>query len=157
MTEITRQKTYLPDREETDRVSDLFRWLDAEMAQADRMVLMSASGEQYELPATLFDVLRFVGATLASGAGVTVVPRGIRLTTQEAADFLGISRPTLVKLLESGAMPYETVGRHRRVLLGDLSAYQERERARRRTVLARAARNNQESGMLALTVMPQAG
>jgi excisionase family DNA binding protein len=73
-----------------------------------------------------------------------------------AADFLGISRPTLVKLLEGGAIPFETVGRHRRVTLDDVLAYQESERARRRTVLAQAARNNQDSGMLALTLMPGA-
>ena len=88
--------------------------------------------------------------------GVTIVPLATRPTTQEAADFLGISRPTLVKLLESGAMPFETVGRHRRVTLDDLLNYQEKEQARRRTVLAQAARNNQESGVLTLTIMPGA-
>jgi len=155
MTEMTRQKTYLPDNDETSKMSELCDRLDAEMEQTGQMVLMSASGEQYELPSQLFDVLRFVGSTLAAGNGVTVVPCGKRLTTQEAADFLGISRPTLVKLLESGAIPFEKVGRHRRVSLGELLDYQERERARRRTVLAQAARNNQESGMLELTVMPQ--
>jgi excisionase family DNA binding protein len=83
-----------------------------------------------------------------------VVPRAKKLTTQGAADFLGISRPTLVKLLEQGAMPFDKVGRHRRVTLGDVLACQKRERARRRTVLAQSARNNQASGMLALTVRP---
>jgi len=96
-----------------------------------------------ELPPILFEVLRFVGANLAAGNGVTIVPRATRLTTQEAADFLGISRPTLVKLLESGAMPFETVGGHRRVTLDDLLNYQEKEQAHQRTVLAQAARNNQ--------------
>ena len=117
------------------------------------MVLVFESGKQYELPSQLFNVLRFVGTTLASGSGVMVVPCGKRLTTQEAADFLGISRPTFVRLLESGVLPFEKVGCHRRVLLGDLVSYQERERARRRTVLAQSARNNQESGMLELTMM----
>ena len=159
MSAMTRQKTYLPNDSELDRMKALADWLDVrtESVQSERMALVSASGERIELPATLYDVLRNVGATLAAGDGVTVVPRGTRLTTQDAADFLGVSRPTLVKLLEAGAMPFETVGRHRRVLLGDLVAYQDRERARRRTVLARAAGNNQESGMLELTVMPQDG
>jgi len=51
-------------------------------------------------------------------------------------------------------MPFETVGRHRRVTLDDLLSYQQKEQARRRTVLDQVARNNQESGMLALTIMP---
>jgi excisionase family DNA binding protein len=153
MATTTRQKTYLPEDAEMAPVRELLSHLQTELEQTGRMVLMSASGEQFELPATLFDVLRFVGTALTSGNGVTVMPRDTRLTTQDAADFLGISRPTLVKILESGAIPFETVGRHRRVMLDDLLEYQERERAHRRTLLAQTARNNQESGMLALTVM----
>ena len=150
---MTRQKTYLPGTDESGRISELLDRLDEEIEQSGQVVLISAFGEQFELPSQLFDVLRFVASTLASGNGVMVVPCGKRLTTQEAADFLGISRPTFVKLLESGVLPFEKVGRHRRVLLGDLVSYQERERARRRTVLAQSARNNQESGMLELTMM----
>ncbi|MDR0433126.1 MAG: helix-turn-helix domain-containing protein [Bifidobacteriaceae bacterium] len=149
-----RGRTYAPSPDDIVRAQELFARLDEELAGTGKAVLMSAAGQTLELPRTLFEVLRFVGATLASGNGVTVVPRATKLTTQGAADFLGISRPTLVKLLEGGAIPFETVGRHRRVTLDDVLAYQETERARRRTVLAQAARTNQASGMLALTIMP---
>ena len=47
---------------------------------------------------------------LANGNGVTVAPNGVLLTTQEAADCLGVSRPTLVKLLEAGAIAHESAG-----------------------------------------------
>jgi len=149
-----RDKTYVPSQDEIAQAKELFDQLEDEFVATGKTLLTSPSGQTLELPPTLFDVLRFVGATLAGGNGVTIVPRATRLTTQEAADFLGISRPTLVKLLEQGAMPYQTVGRHRRVTLDALLDYQEKEQARRRTVLAQAARNNQESGMLALTVFP---
>jgi excisionase family DNA binding protein len=150
----TRDRTYAPSPDDIAQAKELFDRLEEDLVATGKTVLMSASGQTLELPQTLFEVLRFVGATLASGNGVTVVPRATKLTTQGAADFLGISRPTLVKLLEGGAIPFETVGRHRRVTLDDVLAYQETERARRRTVLAQAARNNQASGMLALTLMP---
>ena len=146
----SRSKTYLPDHSDSRAARDLFDRLESSLAESRQTLLLSASGEEFELPPQLFEVLRFVGQNLAAGKGVTVVPRESVLTTQEAADFLGVSRPTLVKLLEAGKIPFTTVGRHRRITLDDVLTYQEAERARRRAVLAQTARNNQESGMLDL-------
>jgi len=66
---------------------------------------------------------------------VSVAPLSAMLTTQEAADYLGISRPTLVRILERGEIPMEKPGRHRFVRLKDLVDYQERARADRRAAL----------------------
>ena len=52
-----------------------------------------------------------------------VAPYDTTLTTQDAADYLGVSRPTLVKLLEQGDIPFTRIGRHRRVTLSDLQHY----------------------------------
>jgi len=60
------------------------------------------------------------------GPGDLGRPKSQRLTTREAADFLGISRPTLVKLLEGGEIPFEQPSRHRRVLLSDVVAFKQR-------------------------------
>jgi len=76
------------------------------------------------------------------------------LTTQEAAEFLGISRPTLVRLLEDREIAHEKRGRHRRVLLSDLLSYQERMRRERRESLTRMAREGQEAGIYEATSGP---
>ncbi|MDQ6946911.1 MAG: excisionase family DNA-binding protein, partial [Actinomycetota bacterium] len=66
---------------------------------------------------------------------------------QEAADFLGVSRPTLVKLLEDGAIQFERPNRHRRVRLQDLLAFQERRRAERRAALNQLTAEAGELGL----------
>ena len=84
---------------------------------------------------------------MREGKVITLVPRTQRLTTQEAADFLGISRPTLVKLLEDGKIPYDQPGRHRRILFTDMLAYQEQQRENRRAALDRMTEDASEAGL----------
>ena len=93
-------------------------------------------------------------SAMAHGQGVTVIPRSALLTTQEAADLLGISRPTLVRLLKEGAMPFEQRGRHRRIMLAELLKYQEAMRSKRRAALDRMAREGQEAGIYEATAGP---
>lgn len=59
----------------------------------------------------------------ADGNAVAMVPVHAEPTIQDAAYMLNVSRPHLVKLLESGALPVHKAGRHRRVLCTDLMAF----------------------------------
>lgn len=95
----------------------------------------------------MYDVLVQVVEVLRAGRAVTVAPLAQRLTTQEAADLLGVSRPTLVKLLESGAIPYEQPGRHRRVRLANLLAYRDARRIDRRATLNRMTTDAADAGI----------
>lgn len=81
---------------------------------------------------------------VASGNMVTLVPVGTMLTTQEAADMLNVSRPHLTKLLKSGEIAFEEVGKHRRVPLEALMAYRDRKRQQRERALDDLARLGQE-------------
>ena len=67
--------------------------------------------------------------SLQAGLAVTVAPQTMRLTTQQAADLLGISRPTLVSIVESGAIPFERQSSHRKLLLSDVLQYREKRKA----------------------------
>lgn len=51
---------------------------------------------------------------------LTLSTHHLTLSTQEAADLLRISRTALVRLLETGATPFEKPSRHRKVRLDDL-------------------------------------
>jgi excisionase family DNA binding protein len=99
----------------------------------------AAAGERVELPAEVYEVLRKVVDALAHGLAVTVAPQALTLTTQQAADLLGVTRPTVVKILDGGGMPYERVGTHRRLLLSDVLAYRERRRAEQYAALEASA------------------
>lgn len=66
------------------------------------------------------------------------------LTTQQAAELLGVSRPTVIRLLDENKIPYEKIGSHRRILLRDLLAYRERRRAEQYAALEATAVDGEE-------------
>lgn len=84
-----------------------------------------------------------------------VAPVHQRLTRQEVADLLGVSCPTLVKLLETGEIPFEQPGRHRRVRLADVLAYRERASLERRAALDRIVDIADEADMYERTSAPR--
>jgi excisionase family DNA binding protein len=111
----------------------------AALSSPDGLSLALPDGQAVQLPAAVADALREVVSTLAQGKAIVITARDTTLTTQGAAELLGISRPTLIRLLEAGEIPYQQPGRHRRVQLTDLLAYQDRIRHRRREALAEMA------------------
>ena len=109
-------------------------------------VSLSADGHVVALPPELKELLGEVVRAMRRGQAVTLGPLSQQLTTQEAADLLGISRPTLIKLLEKGRIPYETPGRHRRLRLVDVLTYRTQRRRERRSTLDDLAADAQELG-----------
>lgn len=78
-----------------------------------------------------------------------------RLTTQETADLLGVSRSTVVKLLEAGEIPFEQPGGHRQVRLADVLAYRDRASVERRAALDRMVEIADEVGLYGRTATPK--
>jgi len=70
-------------------------------------------------------LLASVMAILESGQGVSVVPINAELSTEEAAEILNVSRPHVVKLLETGMIPFHKVGTHRRIQLSEVLKYRD--------------------------------
>jgi excisionase family DNA binding protein len=84
---------------------------------------------------------------LGQGRDVTLLPQNAELTTQEVADYLNVSRPYVVKLIEEQKLPARKVGTRRRVALEDLLRFDEQQRARQRAALDELARIDAELGL----------
>ncbi len=99
------------------------------------------------VPVAALHLLVDILAQMARGNAVTVVPINAELTTQQAADFLNVSRPFLIGLLEQGKVPYRKVGTHRRVRFDDLVKYREVSLADQKAAADELTRQAQELGL----------
>ena len=123
-------ETYLPREADAEIIDFLTALRDRGRQSAHpRPRLVGPDGQSVEVPESMFQVLLQVAAAMKAGLAVTVAPHHLTLSTQEAADLLRISRTTLVRLLETGVIPFEKPSRHRKVRLDDLLEYRERQRS----------------------------
>lgn len=84
---------------------------------------------------------------LGEGNTVKLVPVSAELTTQEAADLISVSRPTLIKLLDKGEIPCRRAGNRRKVKLSDLRVWQQQIENKRLAALSELSSLDQELGL----------
>lgn len=125
--ETARQNVFLSDRA-VDEVEDFASRLD----EGDRLTAIGAAGDVRTLPPELARVLERAVKLLASGQTVIVGTRPSTLTTTAAASMLGVSRPTLMKMIREGAVDSHKVGTHTRLRTEDIDRVRgERRQAQR--------------------------
>jgi excisionase family DNA binding protein len=83
-------------------------------------------GQLIKIPKRALLMLFEIIQTMAEGKSITLIPTDSELSTQQAADMLGVSRPHLVKLLEEKIIPHKKVGSHRRVSVVSLVEYEKK-------------------------------
>jgi len=140
----------LPSQEEANLAKEMSRILASRVKTAEPLRLRmidDPAKATVSLPAEAVRMLVRILEEMARGNTVTLIPVHAELTTQEAADMLNMSRPSLIELLNAGKIEFRRVGTHRRVRFEALLAYKRRADADRRAALAELEAYDQELGI----------
>ena len=144
--------TALPSEKEAELAKQSSRALSLHMksrAESQKICLVGDKGEHeaVRVPVAAMRMLLDILAEMAQGNAVSLIPVHAELTTQEAADLLNVSRPHLVKLIESGDIPFRKVGTHRRIRYEDVIKYKSQMDGMREKALDELAEQAQKLGM----------
>ena len=118
-------------------------------SRAASILLTTDTGEQpcVEVPPAALRVIGQLLGAMSQGQSIALMPVEREFTTVEAAHFLNVSRPFVIKEMEAGRLPYRKVGTHRRVTLKHLLDYEQKMRAQQEQALDRLADNACELGL----------
>lgn len=90
------------------------------LRQTEDTVQVEIDGESITFPTSAVRLLLDILHQMSAGNAVSVIPVHAELTTQQSADFLAVSRPYLIKLINEGKLNFHMVGSHRRIFYRDL-------------------------------------
>lgn len=117
----------------TAREARLARDVLAELESTQGVLAVERGGlRAIAVPPEIGKVLHHVLDVMARGGTVTIGTVPEVLTTSSAAGILGISRPTLMKMINEGSIPSHMVGTHHRLRADDVYAALRARRARER-------------------------
>ena len=132
-----------PQEAEKQHIAKVYRML----IHAGTACLVGPDNSKIELPPSIYNALVKVVENMQEGKAMALLPLMQEMSTQAAADMLGISRQFLVRELEAGKIPFHRAGAHRRIYLKDVLDYRkEREHARAASI-NRIAQNSQDAGI----------
>lgn len=118
-----------------------------QLHSAARLQFLDHDRAEVTVPREVADLIADILGQLAAGRVVAAYPLHAELTTQQAADFLNVSRPYVVMLVEQGELPHRKVGTHRRLLFADVLAYKRRQVEESRAALDELAHLSEELGL----------
>ena len=90
-------------------------------------IALNVDGRNVDLPKDVSVIVTTVLESLSKGSRVVISTKPKELRTTAAAEMLGISRPTLLKLVREGELPSHKVGAHHRFLLNDVLEYRDKQ------------------------------
>jgi len=110
------EKTTREDQRIAKTSVDRLRKASQKLGQSGKSVgiTLEHSHETVRLPRKAISLLSTILSNMAAGKSMALILSDTTIGTQEAAHFLEVSRPQVVRLLEKGEIPFSKVGTHRR-------------------------------------------
>ncbi len=137
-----------PDEQEAKLAAESSRILAAIIGRGGEAQLRLVDGDEHiTVPVTAIKMLVKILNQMAQGNAISIVPIHAELTTQQAADFLNVSRPYLIKLLDAGKIPHHKAGVRRKVYFKDLVEFKERTVEESKIALDKLTKQAQELNM----------
>ena len=132
MSQTLESKTFLPESLDQDldrRFREIVLPLTSDdLTEKDKRPRLVLGEDAIELSSEMVDIIRYVLEAMRRGMAVSIVPQHTTLSTQQAADLLGVSRPTLIRILDDGGIRFFRKRRHRQLYLIDVLEYQQKQR-----------------------------
>jgi excisionase family DNA binding protein len=139
---LDRDGLLVPSKSDSELAKMASRTLVRAKGQAIKVSL--DDGKELTLPKSITELLVRILTELSNGNMVSIMPVHAELTTQEAANHLNVSRPYLIKLLESNKLPFHRVGSHRRIKYEDLKRFMAEQECTREAAMQEMADIDQE-------------
>lgn len=109
--------------------------------------LAGANGQEIALPDSILRLVYEALASASAGKRLRLVEEDEEISPERAAEFLQVSRPYLVKLLDGGEIPFHYVGTHRRITMSDLIEYKRKRKIKSKEVLQKMVEVSEEMGL----------
>lgn len=141
----------LPQEAEQQQAAKVYRML----IHSGSACLIGPDNSKLELPPSVYKILVQVVENMQEGKPIAVVPFMEEMSTQAAADMLGVSRQFLVKELEAKKIPFHRAGSHRRIYLKDILEYKNHRQINRAGSIDRMAKAAEAAGIYDKFIPPE--
>jgi excisionase family DNA binding protein len=115
--------------------------------KASGPVFLVIGKQKVELSKNLVSLVEQMALSVKARETVTFISGTELMTTQQAADYLGYSRPTLIMLLDKFSVPFSRVGRHRKIKFEDVENLKMAIREDQETFLREMSQLEQQLGI----------
>lgn len=139
----------IPTKEEQKAAEKSYQTLSKvikRLEQESMEIAFEKTDDKIHLPLKTLRYLADILKATSQGKSVSIVPNKTDISTQEAADILGCSRPHFVKLLNKGELEFIKVGNHRRVKYDDVIAYKKHIKEKQKELIIKIMQADEGDG-----------